>query len=660
MHPIELDATLKLAKSKLRSGNVPEAEAMYRKVLERTPDCAEAVHFLGLAAMQRGKLDEALPLVRKSIEMNPQEADYHNNLATVLGKMGQSIEALGAAQQAIDLKADFPEAYGNKGVAMEQLGRPDEAIEAYRKAAELRADHVDALANLGNALSRKGEHEEAITCLRKFADLRPRNPDARKQLGNALRRAGRPKDAITAYRMAVEMNPKDADAYNNLGAALQESGRVPEAEEILRTCLSINPNHSDAHWNRGLALLAMGQWREGWMEYEWRQHLKEDVGQKRSFPQPTWKGSPLAGRTLLVLCEQGLGDTIQFIRYAPLLARQGARVIVECQSKLRPLLQGLVEERDAGMGRRGDAERDGRRQEAESLPIQVIAKGEPLPNFDMHARLLTLPGIMDSTPESVPAEVPYLHVDKNRVDRLGTLLSGKRRGAETEFRVGLVWQGNTAHKGDKFRSIALEKFSPLANVPGVRLVSLQKGFGSEQIEKHREELKLIEWSDPADTTAEALVETAALMKNLDLVIAVDTSIAHLAGALGVPVWVAMPLASDWRWLLDREDTPWYPTMRLFRQRELGDWDEVIARMTAALRETVADKEPLAKTAKAARIAGKLMEVNETLGRLEEELKECQGDGNGDGSGLTNLIEPLHRTQARRDEIGDRTERLVHT
>jgi hypothetical protein len=269
-----------------------------------------------------------------------------------------------------------------------------------------------------------------------------------------------------------------------------------------------------------------------------------------------------------------------------------------------------------------------------------------LPGFDFHARLLTLPGIFDSTPECVPADVPYLHVDGARVERVGRVLAralqkdgerrrwgdgekakadaetGRRGDAETggtpagnaldfvpasprppvspssspTLRVGLVWQGNTAHKGDRARSIALEKFGPLARVPGVRLVSLQKGFGCEQIEQCKDGVPVVEWSDPADTTAEALLDTAAAMRNLDLVIAVDTSVAHLAGALGVPVWVAMPLACDWRWLLDREDTPWYPTMRLFRQRELGEWDDVIARMAEALGERVrphvrSDREP---------------------------------------------------------------------
>jgi Flp pilus assembly protein TadD len=433
MHPIEIDATLKLAKRTLREGKVPQAEAMYRKVLAEQPECGQAVHFLGMAAARRGKLDEAVTLVRKSIELEPQSAEFHNNLATVLGRMGRPIEALGEAQRALDIKADQPEALGNKGVALEALGRLDEAIDAYRKAMELKADHIDALANLGAALSRKGEHEEAILHLRKFADLRPRSAPARKSLGNALRRAGRAPEAVTAYRMAVELNPKDADAYNNLGAALQESGRIPEAEEALRTCLSIKPDHTDAHWNRGLALLSMGRWREGWMEYEWRQHLREDVGQRRTFPQPVWKGSPLEGRTVLVLCEQRLGDTIQFIRYVPLLAARGAKVIVECQARLKPLLQGMVEMRrgDAGTGGRGEEGRGdaGTRGRGEGS-IRVVARGEPLPNFDFHARLLTLPGIFDSKPEGVPAEVTYLHVDPVRVERIGKLIERCVDGAD--------------------------------------------------------------------------------------------------------------------------------------------------------------------------------------------------------------------------------------
>jgi hypothetical protein len=275
---------------------------------------------------------------------------------------------------------------------------------------------------------------------------------------------------------------------------------------------------------------------------------------------------------------------------------------------------------------------------------KVIAKGEPLPKFDMHARLMTLPGILDSTPEDVPAEVPYLRVEEKRVERIRKLLrrgdgaiggngDGKNGHREKKsFNVGLVWQGNTAHKGDRFRSIALSKFAPLAQIEGVRLVSLQKGFGTEQIEKHRDELKLLEWSDASDTTAEALLDTAAMMKCLDLVIAVDTSVAHLAGALGVPVWVAMPLASDWRWLLDREDTPWYPTMRLFRQRGLGEWDEVIARIRTALEERVSGRLPPETAAPQVMISITSGELIDRLTALEAAHIHSNGNGvNGDAA-----------------------------
>jgi tetratricopeptide (TPR) repeat protein len=393
------------------------------RVLKEQPMCAEALHFLGLAAMQRGKLDKALELVRRSIEIDPSRADYHNNLATVLGRMNAAVEALGASQRAIDLRDDFAEAWSNKGVALEKLGRLDEAVEAYRHAVAVREDYAEALANLGNALSRMGQrtadketgrqgdketpHEEACEMLRRVAELRPRDAGARKNLGNALRREGKPTEAVVAYRMATELTPRDADAYNNLGAALQEAGKVAEAESALRGALAINPNHMDAHWNLGLALLALGRWREGWVEYEWRRHLREDLGQKRGFPQPAWQGSPLEGMHVLVLCEQGLGDSIQFIRYVPMLAARGAKVTVECQGKLKPLLSSLNAEGEKGGGGEG---------EMRSGEVRVIARGEPLPNFDMHARLMTLPCIFGSTPEDVPSQVPYLSVDEKRVE----------------------------------------------------------------------------------------------------------------------------------------------------------------------------------------------------------------------------------------------------
>jgi tetratricopeptide (TPR) repeat protein len=564
VHAIEFDAILRLAKNQLRGGKVAEAEAMYRKVLGVNPQCAEAIHFMGLAALRRGKPDEAMTLILRSIELEDTRPEFHNNLATVLGQMNRAPEALGAAQRAIDLRDEFPEAWSNKGVALENLGRPGEAIDAYRRAVEVQADYVEALSNLGNLLSRMDRHEDAIARLRKIVELRPRDAGARKNLGNASRRAGKPLDAVTAYRMAVEIDARDADAYNNLGAALQESGKTVEAEQVLRTCLSINRDHPDAHWNLGLALLTLGRWREGWVEYEWRRHLREDLGQRRNFPQPAWQGSPLEGMHLLVLCEQGLGDSIQFVRYVPLLVERGARVTVECQARLRPLLKCMENEN-----------------------VKVIARGEPLPRFDMYARLMTLPHILGSTPDNVPNQVPYLSLGDDRISNAAALLERAFAASPCprvpeSLKVGIAWQGNTAHKGDRFRSIALSLLVPLARVEGVHLISLQKGHGSEQIAANPG-MNVLEWSDASDTTAEALLDTAAVMKQLDLVMSVDSAIAHLAGALAVPVWVAMPLAPDWRWLLDREDTPWYPTMKLFRQRMPNDWPEVISAMAAELK-----------------------------------------------------------------------------
>src|SRR5579859_1337103 len=552
MHPIELDANLKLAKTHLRSGRLEQDEALYVRCLKAEPRCPEALHFLGMAALRRGRVNEAVKLVCKSIELDPSRADYHNNLATIFGRLNRHPEALGAAQRAIDLRFASPEAHSNKACALERLERFDEAVASYRQALELAPNLVDALAHLGNLLSRLDRHDEALSLLRRCADLCPRDPQSRKLLGNALRRAGRPLEAVTAYRMSIELNPRDADAHNNLGAALQESGKAQDALAVLRTALSINPDHTDAHWNLGLAQLSLGQWHDGWVNYEWRRHLREDAGQNRNFPQPVWQGSPPDGMHLLVLCEQGLGDSIQFIRYVPLLVGKGARVTVECQPRLLPLLKSM-----------------------ETENIKILARGEPLPTFDMHARLLTIPHILGSTPDNVPNAVPYLSIEEHRIARAAELLerADKETGRQGDkemrpgtLRVGIAWQGNTAHKGDRFRSIALSMFRGLAEVEGVRLVSLQKGHGAEQVEENGG-MNVVRCSDPTDTTAEALLETAAVITNLDLVISVDSAIAHLAGALGVAVWVAMPLAADWRWLVEREDTPWYPTMRLFRQRE---------------------------------------------------------------------------------------------
>jgi len=563
MNTTNVSPSVELARQHQRAGRFREAEAVYRQVLAQNQDHPVVLHHLGLLMHQGGRPEAAADFMYRAISADPDVPEVYNNLATVLGQLGRYPDALNMLDQALGLDPAYAEAHSNRGIALDKLGRRDEAVAAFRKAVELRPDYFEARSNLGSALARAGRLDEAIDHLRAATVGRSRNPGARAPvadafcgLGAALQKRGDLDGAIAAFRNATEARPDFAEAYTNLGNALKESGRLADAIAALRKAVELRPSFPDAHWNLALALLLAGDFHGGWLEYEWRRHLKEDAAQQRPFPQPVWNGAPVSGRTLLLLSEQGLGDTIQFIRYAPLLAARGATVIVECQPKLRPLLQTVK-----GIHR-------------------VIARGEPLPAFDAHARLLTLPGTFGTDLQSIPADVPYLHAEPDQVVRWTARL---RELAPDALRVGIAWQGSPTFGGDAQRSMPLRHFAPLAACPGVRLFSLQKGFGAEQVRSLPEPFPVIEFSPPLDETSGAFVETAAVMAGLDLVITSDTSLAHLAGALGVPTWVVLSFVPDWRWLTERPDSPWYPSVTLFRQTARGDWDGVFARVAAALR-----------------------------------------------------------------------------
>jgi hypothetical protein len=315
--------------------------------------------------------------------------------------------------------------------------------------------------------------------------------------------------------------------------------------------VDLAPDYAEAHVNRALTRLHVGDWQRGWQEFEWRWRTADAL--PRGLAQPWWRGEPLAGRTILLYAEQGLGDTIQFIRFAPIVKRRGGTVVVECQQPLVRLLEGC-----AGVDR-------------------LVGQGDALPAFDVQAPLLSLPGILKTSPETIPADVPYLSV------RPAAVQAWRERLKEIDgFRIGIAWQGNPAVRGDRLRSIALGHFAALAEIPGVRLVSLQKGPGAEQLEAAGGRFRITELGSRLQDFA----DTAAVMNSLDLVITSDTGPAHLAGALGVPVWVALSLAPDWRWSSGRSDSPWYPTMRLFRQKEWGNWQAVFEEIKKSLCELV--------------------------------------------------------------------------
>jgi hypothetical protein len=351
-------------------------------------------------------------------------------------------------------------------------------------------------------------------------------------------------------RQVIRNRPQYADAYSNLCLVLSASSPSEESLVMGRRAVHLDPRHAGYHWNLALDLLTRGMLTEGWREFEWRWLWKDFRGLHREFRQPMWKGEDLNGRTILLHFEQGLGDTLQFVRYGPMVRQRGGRVLIQCQRELATLLKSNSE-----LG-------------------EVFTQDDALPPFDFHGSFLSLPSVFKADLKSIPAPIPYLKADP----KIAEVWRGRLEPVSGKLKVGLVWAGSAAHKKDRHRSMEFGRFLPLANVSNVAFVNLQKGSASEQAKAFSSRLELIDFT----AELEDFAQTAGLIENLDLVIGVDTAVVHLAGAMGKPAWVLLPFTADWRWLRGREDSPWYPTLRLFRQAKFADWDGVIAKVTAAL------------------------------------------------------------------------------
>jgi tetratricopeptide (TPR) repeat protein len=558
INPNSAPTHYQLATALADQGQRAEAVEHYRKALEREPSHPGALLGLGVALAELGQVDEAVVNLQAATHFRPDSAKAHYNLGVALAQQHKLREAADSLHRAIRLEPGYAAPHYGLGNVLVSQGKRPEGIARYREAIRLKADYDAAYNNLGLALAEERRLAEAAVVLHQALRLRPRAAEAHNNLGMVLAELGRFAEAETCYQEALRRNPRYADAHNNLGSTYKEQGRTEEALASYQIALWLEPDGPSAHWNRSLALLQAGDFERGWPEYEWR--WRRPKTPPRRLPQPVWDGATLAGKALLIHPEQGLGDTLQFIRYAPLVQRQGATVLVECPGFLHPLLS-----RCPGIDR-------------------LVAEGQPLPPFDCHAPLLSLPHLVGTTLATIPAEVPYLFADEERVRRWAAKLVPLGG-----FRVGIVWQGNRHHQWDHFRSFPVEHFAALAEVPGVRLVSLQKGPGADQLRRLAGRFPVTELDSERDAASAAFMDTAAVMKGLDLVVTADTSIAHLAGGLGVPVWVALSAVSDWRWLLKRSDSPWYPTMRLFRQTTLGDWEGVFERMAGALQRLVRAK-----------------------------------------------------------------------
>ena len=454
-----------------------------------------------------------------------------------------------------------PEAHNDMGHVLAALGHHDEAIKCYERTIALRPGYAPAHNNWGLSLAAQGRLPEAVAQYREALRHEPDGFMALNNLGLALVALDQPEEAIRCYQEVLRIRPEYVEARINWGACLAEQNKLDEAAAVYEKAIEQRPQLAEAHSNLSYIRLAQGRFEEGWREYEWRRRRRE-AGQ-RILVQPEWDGAPLEGRTILLYAEQGLGDTLQFVRYAPLVNDRGGRVVVECQKALWRLL--------------------GRCQGIDEL----VPQGASLPPFDVHCPLPSLPGIFRTSLETVPAPVPYVFADRDLVEQWR-----KEVSQWDGMKVGIVWKGNPKYTHDRQRSIPLKCFSALALVAGVKLFSLQKGSGALVSEGESSELQgsfpVVDWTARLDEAAGPFMDTAAIIRSLDLVIAPDTSIAHLAGALGTPVWLALATVPDWRWLIDREDSPWYPNTRLFRQRRRGDWAEVFERMVEELRKCAQD------------------------------------------------------------------------
>ncbi|MHC4482555.1 MAG: tetratricopeptide repeat protein [Planctomycetota bacterium] len=524
---VDVSETMEVAVQRHHAGRLDQAEQLCRMVLQSDPNHPAALHLLGVIAYQAGKHDVAVDLIGKAIRNDPQVPQFHNNIGVVFKVLGKFEEAVAAYEQAVLLKPDYVEAYNNMGNALQSQGRYADAVEKYKQVVLLKPDYAEAYNNMGIALQMQGRYAEAVE----------------------------------SCARTIRLKPDYAEAYNTMASALQMQGRHAEAIENYRQTLRLKPDYAAAHINLGMALLLSGKFAEGWNEYEWRWKTNSNTATyPRHYEMPRWDGSPSVDKRLFIQCEQGLGDNLQFVRYLPMVKARGGTVIFEVRKSLLGLLRGLpgVDEL-----------------------VEASFDVKPAVKFDFYASLLDLPRIFGTTLGTIPADVPYIRADPAKSEHWRSKLAGP------DFKVGIVWAGKPTHKNDLNRSSVLKYFAPLAGIPGVQLYGLQKGHAARQVEKLSDKMTVTNLAEQFDDFA----DTAAVIDNLDLVVSVDTAALHLAGAMGKPVWTLLPFTPDWRWMLDRQDSPWYPTMKLFRQRRPGDWDDVFHRVAEKL-QTLVDKQAI--------------------------------------------------------------------
>ncbi|CCE01649.1 tetratricopeptide repeat protein [Bradyrhizobium sp. STM 3809] len=540
-----------LAQALQQAGRRDEAIKAYDRALQLQPDAAESWDALSELLQLTGRHAEAALACDRLLQLKPDRAAAWFRLGEVLEAQGRRDEAALAFEQVLELRPDDVDAANKAGAVHFDAGRYGEAIARFGQSLRQQPDQAGVLCLKGISLRRLRRYDEAQPLGQRAHLLAPHDPDIANSYGCILQNLGRHDEAVTVFDKAIAIRPQTADFHNHRGTSLAELHRFDEAFASFDRAIALRPDFADAHWNAALFRLLTGDFARGWAAREWGRKCRAVGFVERSFDVPMWLGdAPLQGRTILLHSDEGLGDTIQFARYATMVAARGARVLLEVDAVLQPLLSGI----------------DG--------VAQCLVRGlDAMPAIDAHCPLSSLPLAFATSLDTIPAAPNYL--PQPPAERRAVWQ--QRLGAPSRLRVGLVWSGNPAHLNDHNRSVPLAVLAPLLDLD-VQFVSLQKGV------RPADAAVLADRSDILDLTADIrdFVDTAALIDNLDLVLTVDTSVAHLAGALGKPTWIMLPYTPDYRWLLDRDDSPWYPSVRLFRQDARRNYADVVARMREAL------------------------------------------------------------------------------
>lgn len=523
-------------------GDTQESEQLTKELIN-------ILEIQGIELLERGKYTQAEKIYLQILEQDSIDALTYKNLGNALYNQGKLEEAICFYQQGLELEPNDAITYYHLGNAFHQLDRLEKAIAHYQQSLVLAPNSVIVLNNLGNTWQKQGDLEQALACYQQSLRLDPNDAFTYNNLGSIFHTQGKLEEALAYFEQGLILEPNNVEALTNLAVFYQEQRQYEKALSYCDRAIEIDPNYVNANWNRSLILLCLGNLQRGFVEYECRWQRKESP--PRPLPKPVWDGANLEGKTILLQAEQGIGDTIQFIRYVPLVIERGGHIIVECQPPLVRLLKTV-----AGVEK-------------------VVAIGEILPEFDVYIPLLSLPRILETTLETIPAAIPYIYPLESVSLKLDV-------PAKSYLKVGLVWAGNPSHQNDRNRSSSLNHFLPLFQIPGIAFYSLQKGSKVAEINQIAELVPLQDLSSQLNDFA----DTAAVIAQLDLVITVDTAVAHLTGAMGKPVWVLLCYNSDWRWMTEREDSPWYPSVRLFRQNRAGDWQEILERVAEALKHLI--------------------------------------------------------------------------